>query len=84
MLLSKTAKTVNNIDLATSKHIFPNHENINSKHLKIITNLMMTQFFIQVSEEMVALLAFIGFYIFGVCCYKICTGFSEDPSNERK
>ena len=54
-----------------------------NKHLKII-KFMMPQFFIQVSEEMVALLAFIGFYIFGVCCYKVCTGFLESPSNERK
>ena len=33
---------------------------------------------------MVALLAFIGFYIFGICCYKVCTGFLESPSNQTK
>ena len=33
---------------------------------------------------MVALLAFIGFYIFGICCYKVCTGFFENTSNGTK
>ena len=33
---------------------------------------------------MVALLAFIGFYIFGICCYKVCTGFVESTSTKTK
>ena len=36
----------------------------------------------KVAEEMVALLALIGFYIFGICCYEICIGFLE-PTNEK-
>ena len=40
--------------------------------------------FVKVSEEMVALLAMIGFYIFGICCYKVCTGFHESSSTETK
>ena len=31
---------------------------------------------------MVALIALIGFYIFGICCYEICHGFLE-PTNEK-
>ena len=34
------------------------------------------------TEEMVAFLAFIGFYIFEICIYEICIGLFE-PSIER-
>ena len=37
---------------------------------------------IKATEEMVAFLAFIGFYIFGICIYEICIGLFE-PSIER-
>ena len=36
----------------------------------------------QVAEEMIALLALIGFYIFGICCYEIFNGLLE-PTNEK-
>ena len=48
------------------------------------TAFILDIIFIKVSEEMVALLAMIGFYIFGICCYKVCTGFHESSSNETK
>jgi len=53
-------------------------------NIKMSPTVLKAQYFIQVSEEMVALLAFIGFYIFGICCYKVCTGFLESSSNETK
>ena len=38
---------------------------------------------VQATEEMVAFLAFIGFYIFGICIYEICIGLFE-PSIEKR
>ena len=38
---------------------------------------------VKATEEMVAFLAFIGFYIFGICIYEICIGLFE-PSIEKR
>ena len=54
---------------------------------KLLNHLMKTEpgpnLNVKATEEMVAFLAFIGFYIFGICIYEICIGLFE-PSIEKR